>query len=164
MTDTIFTVVLATVGLAQARPNYSSLTCMIVSYFVYIITYINMQCRNYSEGLITGSVCSPLCDTRDIEFEKCLGHGIKLHVLRAKWRGKPVILKTSKPLGTRSLGKLSFLFSKPLNHNFKITRQEFMAFVSYFVFKDWKVNSNNSLHKSSIIIYHRIPQLRPPRL
>ena len=90
-----------------------------------------MQCRNYSEGLITGSFCGPLCDTHEIEFEKCLGHGIKLHVLNANWRGKPVILKTSKPLGTLSLGKISFLFSKPLNHNFKITEQEFMVFVSF---------------------------------
>ena len=33
-----------------------------------------MQCGNYSKGLITGSLCSPLCDTHDIKFEKCLGH------------------------------------------------------------------------------------------
>jgi hypothetical protein len=90
-----------------------------------------MQCRNYSEDLVTGSLCSPLCDTHDIEFEKCLGHGIKLHVLKAKWSEKSVVLKTSKPLGTRSLGKLSSVFSKPLNHNFKITRQGFMEAVSF---------------------------------
>ena len=93
-----------------------------------------MQCGNYSEGLITGSLCSPLCDTRDIKFEKCLGHGNKLHVLKAKLRGKPIVLKTSKPLGTRSLGMLSFQFSKPLNHNFKITQQEFIETVSLISF------------------------------
>ena len=89
-----------------------------------------MQCRNYSEGLITGSLCSPLCDHNDLEFEKCLGRGSKLHVLKAKWKGKPVILKTSKPLGTHSLRDLSFLFYKPLNHNFNITREEFIEAVS----------------------------------
>ena len=90
-----------------------------------------MQCRNYSEGLITGSLCSPLCDHNDLEFEKCLGRGSKLHVLKAKWKGKPVFLKTSKPIGTRSLRDLSFLFYKPLNHNFSITREEFIETVSY---------------------------------
>ena len=69
-----------------------------------------------------------------LKFEKCLGHGNKLHILKAKWRGKPIVLKTFKPLGTLSLGMLSFQFSKPLNHNFKITRQEFIETVSLISF------------------------------
>ena len=61
---------------------------------------LNIQCRNYSQGLITGSLCRPLCDTKEIHFEKCLGHGVKLHVLRARWKDSTVILKTPKQLGS----------------------------------------------------------------
>ena len=93
--------------------------------FLYIT-----QCKNYSMGIFGGSLCSPLCDAGDIEFEKCLGHGVKLHVLKAKWKGRSVILKTSKPLGARSMRILSAAFHMPLNNNFKITRQEFMKSVS----------------------------------
>ena len=58
------------------------------------------QCSNYSRGLITGSLCRPLCETKEIEFEKCLGHGVKLHVLKARWKDSGVILKTPKQLGS----------------------------------------------------------------
>ena len=105
---------------------YFNLLILLIDAFILLF----MQCRNYSQGLVTGSLCSPLCDHNDIKFEKCLGHGNKLHVLKAKWRGKPVILKTSKPLGTCSFRDLSFHFSKPLNHNFNITQQEFIEAVS----------------------------------
>jgi hypothetical protein len=61
---------------------------------------IYFQCSNYSRGLTTGSLCRSLCETKEIEFEKCLGHGVKLHVLRARWKDNTVILKTPKYLGS----------------------------------------------------------------
>ena len=67
---------------------------------IYNYIYAHFQCSNYSRGLITGSLCRPLCETKEIEFEKCLGHGVKLHVLRARWKDTTVILKTPKSLGS----------------------------------------------------------------
>lgn len=97
-------------------------------------TFISLilQCQNYSKGLISGSLCGPLCDTKEIQFDKCLGHGIKLHVLRAIWKGNRVILKTPKVLGSRSMMMLETISSKPLNNDFKMTREEFMMRVSVF--------------------------------
>ena len=58
-----------------------------------------VQCKNYTDGLITGDLCEPLCIQKEIHFQRCLEHGRKLHVLQAEWRGIPIILKTPKPLG-----------------------------------------------------------------
>lgn len=57
---------------------------------------------NYSTGLVTGSLCRPLCDTKEIVFRKCLGHGVKLYVLEAEWNGATIVLKTPKILGTKA--------------------------------------------------------------
>lgn len=94
-----------------------------------------VQCRNYSKGLITGSLCSPLCDTHEIKFEKCLGHGVKLHVLRAEWNGNTIVLKTPKPLGTRAVRSLSAIASDTAREDFKMTQEEFMESVSYNIFR-----------------------------
>lgn len=88
-----------------------------------------MQCRNYSKRLISGSLCGPLCDTHELQFDKCLGHGVKLHVLRATWNGSKVVLKTPNALGSNSMIKLLTLTSRPLN-DFKMTREEFITLVS----------------------------------
>lgn len=55
---------------------------------------------------------------------------MKLHVLRAMWNGSKVILKTPNALGTHSVLKLLTLTSKPLNEDFKMTREEFITLVS----------------------------------
>ena len=93
-------------------------------------SYSYLQCQNYSKGLITGSLCSSFCDTHELQFEKCLGHGIKLHVLRAKMKGNKVVLKIPKKLGSHSVRLLETVSSKPLTKDFKMTRQEFMTLVS----------------------------------
>ena len=67
--------------------------CLLIAGFVF-------QCSNYSRGLVTGSLCRPLCETNEIKFEKCLGHGVKLHVLRVRWKDSIVILKTPQGLGS----------------------------------------------------------------
>ena len=91
-----------------------------------------VQCNNYSKGLITGSLCKPLCETKEIEFKKCLGHGIKLHVLRARWKTTTIVLKTSKTLGHRASTWLKRLSSRHnVDHDdFKLTRDEFIDAVS----------------------------------
>ncbi len=54
-----------------------------------------MQCANYSEGLVAGSLCEPLCKTKELKFTKCLGaHLLKLYVFEAEMNGKPVIIKS----------------------------------------------------------------------
>ncbi len=50
---------------------------------------------------MTGSLCEPLCVRKQIQLKKCLGHGVKLHVLLAEWRQKLVVLKSSKPLANK---------------------------------------------------------------
>lgn len=82
-----------------------------------------IQCRNYSKGWITGSLCKPLCDTKEIQFQKCLGHGVKLHVLQAVWNGNIVIIKSPKALGSR-LAKVHLEYS---GKDLKLTRKEFIA-------------------------------------
>ena len=58
--------------------------------------YTFNQCSNYSKGLVTGELCQPLCLSEEIHFQRCLGHGVKLHVLKAAWREGTVVLKTPK--------------------------------------------------------------------
>lgn len=64
------------------------------------MSIILSQCLNYTVGLVAGSICNPLCKSEEIRLRRCLGHGVKLHVLEAEWQGKIVILKTPKNLGT----------------------------------------------------------------
>ena len=77
---------------------------------------------------MTGSLCRPLCETKEIEFEECLGHGVKLHVLRAKWNGKTVILKTVKPLGSGIAVShvVNSLLPGESPHSFTMTRKVFV--------------------------------------
>ena len=96
-----------------------------------------MQCSNYSRGLVTGSLCRPLCDTDEIKFEKCLGHGVKLHVLRARWKDGIVILKTPnyKELGRNfAVGHSidSLLPSIQRKESFTMTRETFIERVRLY--------------------------------
>lgn len=105
----------------------SSIYTLGTPYFTCKFSFL-MQCTNYSSGLITGSLCRPLCETREIEFEKCLGHGVKLHVLRAKWNGKKVILKTPKELGSTIAVRhaMNSLIPGSQSKDFRMTRKEFI--------------------------------------
>ena len=71
-----------------------------------------------------GSLCEPLCVRREVEFVRCLGHGVKLHVLLAHWAANTVVLKTAKPSGSRRA-------ARHLDHPDKQTRiiskQEFIT-------------------------------------
>ena len=50
------------------------------------------QCLAYGRGAAAGSLCQPLCSRR-LTFRRCVGHGVKVHVLEAEWAGHTVILK-----------------------------------------------------------------------
>ena len=61
----------------------------------------SLQCKDYMHDHVTGSLCKPLCLTEEIEFLRCLGHGVKMHVLQAQWGDNTVILKTPKLIGDK---------------------------------------------------------------
>ena len=39
--------------------------------------------------------------SKEIKLKRCLGHGVKLHVLQAEWKGLNVVLKSCKPLASK---------------------------------------------------------------
>ena len=57
-----------------------------------MLCFLQLQCHNYSVGVASGSLCSPLCTGR-ISYSECLGHGVTPHILKANWQGKDIILK-----------------------------------------------------------------------
>ena len=102
---------------------------------------LSIQCTNYSSGLITGSLCEPLCETREILFRRCLGHGVKLHVLQATWREETVILKTPKSLGTESVVSsiAGIIPHRVARKDFKMSGEDFTKHVRmlYYVTIRW---------------------------
>ena len=53
---------------------------------------------NFSRGVLSGSLCRPLCSGQ-LQFKRCLGHGVKVHVMEADWGGRTVVLKAPAALG-----------------------------------------------------------------
>ena len=78
---------------------------------------------------MTGSLCHSLCVTHEIQFEKCLGHGVKLHVLKANWNGKPIVLKTCKARHKRTARMIDTKLSKSLTDEIKMTKDDFLKLV-----------------------------------
>ncbi len=75
----------------------TALVAVLLSACSFLLSGI-VQCSNYSKGLVAGSLCEPLCKTKEIQFTKCLGaHALKLYVFEAEWKGKPVIIKSVRP-------------------------------------------------------------------
>ncbi len=57
-----------------------------------------LQCAGYTDGEVAGSLCKPLCETKEINITKCIGgHGVKPLVLVAERKAKPVIIKSVRP-------------------------------------------------------------------
>ena len=52
---------------------------------------------------MTGSLCEPLCVRWEVEFVRCLGHGVKMHVLQAQWGPNTIVLKTSNPIDNKTV-------------------------------------------------------------
>ena len=62
-----------------------------------------------------------------MEFVRCLGHGVKMHVLQAQWAANTVVLKTPKPLGDH---RATMHLDGPNKYKRKISKKEFIADVS----------------------------------
>ena len=76
------------------------------------------------KGIITGSLCIPLCHTKEIKFKQCLGHGVKLHVLEAEWKGNAIVLKT-----TTFLEGILPMWVTDVRDNFTVTTKYFVHHV-----------------------------------
>lgn len=63
----------------------------------------------------------------ELEFVRCLGHGVKLHVLEARWGASTVILKATEQL---SHPQATFHLNHPDKFTRKISKQEFIREVS----------------------------------
>ena len=51
----------------------------------------------YHSGELTGSLCKPLCDTKEIKYKKCFPGGKdKVMVIHASWGRKEMVLKATK--------------------------------------------------------------------
>ena len=85
---------------------------------------------------MTGSLCKPLCVNKEIKIRKCLGHGVKPHVLEAEWKGVKIVLKMEQP------SKHFMDFMPPVKNKakFNLTRKDIIQYVSisivcnYYVF------------------------------
>ncbi len=79
---------------------------------------IVLQCEGYTDGLVAGSLCQPLCKTKEICVTKCIGkHGVKSLIIEAEWNGEPVILKTVRPYW-QHMQRIKYLRKfKPLGYN-----------------------------------------------
>ena len=76
---------------------------------------------------VTGSLCKPLCVTKEVQLKRCLGHAVKLHVLEAEWNGLKVILKTSEYFGHEWTPEV--LPHGVSEDDFKLTTAEFVKHV-----------------------------------
>jgi hypothetical protein len=59
------------------------------------LAYLREVCSNYSKGLVPGSFCKSMCSEM-VQYSKCLGHGVKPHVLLVKYKDKDVVLKAKR--------------------------------------------------------------------
>ncbi|KAG2458451.1 divergent protein kinase domain 1C [Polypterus senegalus] len=51
-------------------------------------------CEEYKEGTLTGDLCEDLCINEQVVYKKCLYYEKGKKVIKATWRGIPVILKS----------------------------------------------------------------------
>ena len=65
---------------------------------------------------------------KEVEFVKCLGHGVKLHVLLAQWASNTVVLKTTGFINNRSVAVQLDWYR---DHHRLIPKQEFVHKVRY---------------------------------
>ena len=102
------------------------------------------QCGRYATGYIAGSLCEPLCTTREIHVQKCIGaHGLKPFVLQAEWNSKSLIIKRFwhlRPDSVISSNLLSEMHDGiDVRHNnswsFQLTQEEFLKKANATLFK-----------------------------
>ncbi|KAJ0022600.1 hypothetical protein NQD34_014734 [Periophthalmus magnuspinnatus] len=51
-------------------------------------------CMDFSSGLVSGDVCLDLCVRQTLQYQRCLYYENGKKVLEARWRNRPVILKS----------------------------------------------------------------------
>ena len=60
-------------------------------------SFLRAQCDSYHKDTVAGSLCKPLCDTRDIVYLNCFHGGKdKVFVALASWDERKIVLKTTK--------------------------------------------------------------------
>ena len=74
--------------------------------------------------MVGGSLCEPLCVRREVEFIRCLGHGVKAHVLLAQWAANYVVLKTAKPVARNHRAEAHL--DRPDKFSRIISKQQFL--------------------------------------
>ncbi|XP_060030030.1 divergent protein kinase domain 1C [Erinaceus europaeus] len=55
-------------------------------------------CQDFQAGVLTGDLCEDLCDRGLLHYVGCLSQERGKQVLRAEWRGRPVVLKAREGL------------------------------------------------------------------
>ena len=75
------------------------------------------QCDRYERGSVAGSLCEPLCTSREIQYSQCNPEGKnKVFVAQARWKKREVVLKSMKAMK---------LVSKLLEQYTTLTAEEF---------------------------------------
>jgi len=82
-----------------------------------------------------------------------LGHGVKMHVLQARWGDNTVILKTPKPIGSKIA---TMHLTGDDRYKRKLTKEEFI--------RDVSIDPLLSLSSSSSSITSVLPSSRPTSL
>ena len=71
----------------------------------------------YHSGELTGSLCKPLCDSKEIKYKKCFpGGNDKVMVIHASWGQREMVLKATK---------LSFAVNNTLGNYLSLHVNEF---------------------------------------
>ncbi|CAM4509464.1 divergent protein kinase domain 1C [Caretta caretta] len=55
-------------------------------------------CLDYRKGALTGDLCEDLCVAQKLVYKQCLYYDRGKKVIRADWKGQPVILKSKKEI------------------------------------------------------------------
>ncbi|XP_048219246.1 LOW QUALITY PROTEIN: divergent protein kinase domain 1C [Perognathus longimembris pacificus] len=84
--------VLAAALLLRARPGVLSERCSDEKGR----RILDALCGDYRGGWLAGSLCADLCEAGRLRFERCLSSERGKKVLQARWRGRPVVLKSTR--------------------------------------------------------------------
>ena len=115
------------------------------------------QCGRYATGFIAGSLCEPLCITREIHIQKCIGaHELKSYVLQADWNSKSLIIKRFWHLCPDSVISSNLLSEMhdgiDIRHNnswsFQLTQEEFLRKANVTLFN---IVLGDKTHTQSVV-------------
>ena len=120
-------------------PNFNSCICTPMQYcmnsvelmhcFYVLLHQFSLQCANYSQGLISGSFCPKLCSEGSVTYVKCLGHGVKPHVLLMKYRGSDIILKAKRSTTSSTVRYRIKSFKHLLKSKSAVDFKDFKSFI-----------------------------------